>query len=128
MNVKGVVSIGKPYFGTYEIGPSLISLTPFSISIQKTLFSILSQYKPIVLCFIAKSSMGLTCVFFTYSFFLLSRFTSQISIAWLRIVSGSLFPIVAEGTSRTAKSLLKLFLPLLPNRFIIGSIQKFSFG
>lgn len=42
----GVVLIETPYFGTNDKGPSLISLMPFSISIQNMRFSILSQYSP----------------------------------------------------------------------------------
>ena len=46
LKVNGVVLIETPYFGTNDKGPSLISLMPFSISIQNMRFSILSQYSP----------------------------------------------------------------------------------
>ena len=128
LNVSGVVLIGSPNLGTKVSGPSFISFIPSVTSIQNTRFSMLSQYRPSVLCFFAKSSIGLTWVFFTYSFFLLSRLTSHIITAWPRMSSGSLVLIVEAGTSSTAKSLLKLLRPLLPNFLIIGSIQKFSFG
>ena len=60
LNVSGVVLIGSPNLGTKVSGPSFISFIPSVTSIQKTRFSMLSQYSPSVLCFFAKSSMGLT--------------------------------------------------------------------